>query len=318
MAEIYLGKNKKYEIRDKHCGNFLTEKQKKFIIDNYETMDSKYLCEQIGINLKQLHGYTGNLKLKKEFIPTYDYYLNQKKSMPYYSYKDYVCKVVEPKIDILYKSAHGKYSVNSNYFSEINNEFKAYWLGFLYADGYNYEKKNTIEITLCKLDEGHIHKFLNSIQSDAVVKYKNVREHPQVRITICCKQISQDLKRLGCMQNKSAKITFPSQEILPEEFHRDFIRGYFDGDGCIYINTEAKHCTITFTTNKYMAEGIIDIIYNKLQIKKPNINIRKFPFCEFRYTGLTNCDKIYKYLYKNCNVYLDRKIEKFDTIFSLC
>ena len=28
-----------------------------------------------------------------------------------------------------------KYSLNDDYFSVIDNEHKAYWLGFLYADG---------------------------------------------------------------------------------------------------------------------------------------------------------------------------------------
>lgn len=35
-----------------------------------------------------------------------------------------------------------KYRVNVNFFENIDTEEKAYWLGFLYADGYNCEKRH--------------------------------------------------------------------------------------------------------------------------------------------------------------------------------
>ena len=40
------------------------------------------------------------------------------------------------------KIGNKKYNVDENYFSIIDNEYKAYWLGFLYADGYVRMKYN--------------------------------------------------------------------------------------------------------------------------------------------------------------------------------
>lgn len=45
-----------------------------------------------------------------------------------------------------------KYEIDENYFDIIDSEHKAYTLGFLYADGYNNEKKNIVKISLMEDD----------------------------------------------------------------------------------------------------------------------------------------------------------------------
>ena len=39
-----------------------------------------------------------------------------------------------------------RFNVNKEYFNEINSEEKAYWLGFLFADGYIRERKSNVSI----------------------------------------------------------------------------------------------------------------------------------------------------------------------------
>ena len=60
-----------------------------------------------------------------------------------------------------------KYTYNENYFKIIDSEEKAYWLGFLYADGcitrfYRNEKLKSmsLELTLQSNDIEHLKKFL--------------------------------------------------------------------------------------------------------------------------------------------------------------
>jgi len=48
--------------------------------------------------------------------------------------------------------AQRKYSLNENYFDEIDTSNKAYILGFLYADGYNNRINNTVVLSLFKQD----------------------------------------------------------------------------------------------------------------------------------------------------------------------
>lgn len=48
---------------------------------------------------------------------------------------------------------------NENIFDVIDSEEKAYWLGFLFADGYISSSKNTIELSLALKDKEHLEKF---------------------------------------------------------------------------------------------------------------------------------------------------------------
>ena len=53
--------------------------------------------------------------------------------------------------------SHKVYSLNENYLEKIDNEEKAYWLGFIYAAGYITENK--LGISLAKCDKEHLRKF---------------------------------------------------------------------------------------------------------------------------------------------------------------
>ena len=58
----------------------------------------------------------------------------------------------------------GKLNVNSEFFSEINTEEKAYWLGFLTADGY-LSREGRLQLCLAEIDKSHIEKYKNDIES---------------------------------------------------------------------------------------------------------------------------------------------------------
>lgn len=90
-----------------------------------------------------------------------------------------------------------KFYYNKDFFQEINTEEKAYWLGFLYADGCinkiyrnNKLKSMNLEIGLCHKDEQHLQKFLNSIESNIEIKHKKSKSNGKIyessRIIICC------------------------------------------------------------------------------------------------------------------------------------
>ena len=57
-----------------------------------------------------------------------------------------------------------KYYRNSNIFEKIDTEEKAYWLGFLYADGYVDPERGEIILGLAEKDKEHINKFINSYE----------------------------------------------------------------------------------------------------------------------------------------------------------
>ena len=52
-----------------------------------------------------------------------------------------------------------KINFNRNFFSKINTQEKAYWLGFMYADGCNQPEFTRASIQLAISDIDHLKKF---------------------------------------------------------------------------------------------------------------------------------------------------------------
>ena len=75
---------------------------------------------------------------------------------------------------------------------------------------------------------------------EQTIKIRN-KEYKSYRINLYNSTLSLDLKNLGLYSNKSLTITFPNETILPKQYIYDFIRGYFDGDGCIMTPETSKH-----------------------------------------------------------------------------
>ena len=136
---------KNYNMKNNKKG--LTQYQKEFIIENYSTMKTNDICRILNLQYEKVHSYAQNKKLKKnpysslKFNNYFDELL-KKRSREEYNVFNYIQNKDEPKTDSLYKSKYGKYFVNQHYFEKIDNEWKAYWLGFLYADGTNRIHKN--------------------------------------------------------------------------------------------------------------------------------------------------------------------------------
>lgn len=124
-----------------------------------------------------------------------------------------------------------KYRINEYYFDNIDSEDKAYWLGFILADGCVH--KNTLQIGLQLIDKLHLEKFKKSIESTH--KIVDEKKRPVSTISINNFYMVSRLKELGIMERKS-KIAKPLN-CIPEEFERDFWRGMVDGDGCVKLST---------------------------------------------------------------------------------
>lgn len=213
------------------------------------------------------------------------------------------------------------YKYNENLFEEIDTQESAYWLGFLYADGCVYEngKNMALEISLARKDEEHLVKFLKFIDGDIRIRRKAVvcdeKECEVSRISVCSTKMCKDLIELGCTPRKSLTLKFPSEDIVPKKFIPDFIRGYFDGDGCISFLTNGNKLTsslVSFIGTKDFLNGIYN---NMVKAGIPvKYNVRKQGNAyEIRIYGRDKITEIYNYFYKreNC-VFLTRKKEKFE------
>lgn len=220
-----------------------------------------------------------------------------------------------------------KYKYNKDYFSKIDNADKAYWLGFLYADGsinrfYKGEKLKsmTLEIGLCYQDKKHLEKFKKCLETNIPIFEKtnklNGKEYKSVRIQLNNTKICYDLCDLGCTPSKTYTIKFPTFDIVPKEFMRDFIRGFFDGDGCISVSemNNKPHIFTTITGMSDMLQGISDFLISEKIIRvKPKIHKKKDSnfVCSIYFYGTDSNKEFLDYLYKDANIYLDRKYQQY-------
>lgn len=209
-----------------------------------------------------------------------------------------------------------KYKYNSDYFSVVDTEDKAYWLGFLYADGYVSETNNIVEITLQESDIEHLNKLkrqlcpLNPITSRQV-KLKD-KIFVSYRLTICNKQITQDLVSHGCIQKKSLILQFPK---LPTELERHFIRGYFDGDGSIGKYSNKLYLSLCSGSEMFLTH--IHSVFNRDIPKYTITSIKKDTrsnVYSIQKGGNPSVSAILEYLYFESSVYLTRKYAIFEAL----
>jgi len=206
-----------------------------------------------------------------------------------------------------------KIKINENFFEEINNEEKAYWLGFIVADG-AILRNNCLRIELSSKDHNHLEKFKNSLQSDHDIKISTKYDEKYSkfkrkysRIQIKSKKIKNNLFTYGIIQNKSSKTFFPDirKDLIPH-----FVRGYYDGDG-------------------WISKGVVGICGNEkliIEIKKiieKNLLIKNIKLYKVNKTGTTyqfqiyskeNRKKFLNYIYKDASVFLDRKYIKYQLL----
>lgn len=203
-----------------------------------------------------------------------------------------------------------KFKVNNDYFEKIDTKDKAYFLGLLIADGNN--EVVGFRLQLKESDKHILETFKEKINYTGnllFVKSKNIKHSNSYLLRINSKKLSKDLSKLSCIPAKSHHTYFPD---IPEKFHSHFIRGVFDGDGCIHISGGQKCFTIM--GNILLVEKIQEILIKKCNLKKNSIRVShkcKNNIVEFRYGGNKTCLKIFNYLYENATVFLKRKFEKF-------
>lgn len=195
-----------------------------------------------------------------------------------------------------------KYSLNDFYFSKIDTEFKAYMVGFIMADGYVSQDKNTLTICIHKKDVVLLQRFLQDIESDSHV-FKHNKDY--VRIVLCSRQIVSDLVSLGIVQCKTKVLKCPNIET---ELMRHLIRGYFDGDGSIWYDKNSSSYRVQFIGTKDVMETfqIFFNNYNKLR-KTSSENI----IFRYGFSGNVKTTKYLSLLYDGATIYLERKYEKF-------
>lgn len=221
-----------------------------------------------------------------------------------------------------------KYKKDINYFNCINTAEKAYILGFIYADGYN--RQDLLELVQNESRIDILDKIRYELKSNAPIK--EILPGKYV-LNICSSKICEDLSDLGAVKAKSLLLRFPTH--LDKSLIRHFARGYFDGDGCVWIGKRKEYLTkvkigqyrfktvqnmkFTFTGNTRFVSELQDWLINNYGFSKTKLNFSKAKktkhICTMEYSGRNNLRKIYDLMYKDATIYCNEKYNKFNQIF---
>lgn len=214
-----------------------------------------------------------------------------------------------------------KYIFNDMFFFEkIDTEEKAYFLGLIYADGSINNKLYTLQLNLIEEDKYLLDCLNNYIYKNRPLREINPRElnHKiQYQLTISSKKIYNDLNKLGIIQNKSIIGEWMIDNSVPSKLMNHFIRGYFDGNGCIYNNLKTKNKLVTFTGTTLFIEKLREFLVKNISLRKGNISNRNSSSLynsTLVFGGNLQVERIKSYLYNNATIFMKRKKEKFNQI----
>jgi len=312
-----------------------TKELKKYIMENYSTMSNEDISVNIKADIEDILGYACAKGLKKRAdlfnnINGAKQFFIDKRNNPSYNYQKFLGKEKEPMIkeESLYKSIHGKYRVNQNYFDAIDNEWKAYWLGFMYADGWNSVSNCYFGIGLSIKDKAHLIKFKKSLQADnkiycravkdSIINGRVVKGNEMASLVITNKKLCENLEKLGCVQQKTYILSFPNSNQVPDYLMKHFIRGFLDGDGWVSTLAKDKTPSVGFVGMEGFIVSLKKYLIDKLNISdiklshKPNSATVEIDWCSF-----VDVEKLYNYLYNNANIFLYRKFKKLNDFYCL-
>lgn len=218
---------------------------------------------------------------------------------------------------IVIRNRTSKYKYQQDIFENIDTAEKAYWLGFLAADGCNYQREHNASIILNvhEKDIKHLEKFKKFCHTDAEIKsyigYEGFsNQTPMCKITLNSKKISNDLIDKGILPNKSLILQPPH---ILEEFYKPFILGYFDGDGSISKTSQYNNYSISIQGTKEILTWICEVLDWDAKLEKRNINSNNNSYY-IRCGGTNKPYQILNQLYNSCEIHLDRKFNIYKAL----
>lgn len=189
---------------------------------------------------------------------------------------------------------------------------KYYILGLMCADGnlYNDNCKNKYKVSLSLHTQDisllrNINKLICDTNIISERKTSKVAE-----LVVYNEKIYKAIKSHNINENKSLTMTEPTN--IPDEYIKDFIRGYFDGNGSLSLSKQVNYekLTIQFLGTTELLSWIMTQIYVELGIDFKNITSTKTKIKCLRYFT-REARIILDWLYNDCNLKLERKYNKY-------
>jgi intein/homing endonuclease len=198
------------------------------------------------------------------------------------------------------------HTLNLSYFDKIDTPSKAYILGFIYADGCN--TRSGLQIGIQENDKEVLDFIKKELGISNELRYiKPYKDTWKAKWELSVKSIdlSKSLTNVGCPPAKSLILEFPS--FIPDDLMSHFIRGYFDGDGCLFVNKKGYFSLSFISGSKAFIDGLSSYISQKTGVSFNRYEGKAYSI----FTGKQAAVKsILNYIYTDSEFSMERKYKK--------
>lgn len=226
------------------------------------------------------------------------------------------------KLGIMARHSHRIFHLDEHFFDKIDTHEKAYWLGFLLADG-NIDKSNySIRIGLQWRDAEHLKKLRRTIKYGGSVKHYKFIQNNKIRekahLGLASKYLCNSLAKIGWHEFKK----YGKTSILEKVEHKvsiSLIRGLIDGDGSIGNGVDTRRNNYAFLhftdLHKNVVEWFVQWMSKHFQIPKMKVRANNSAWA-VRYGSIKQLQIILPEIYA-VEPWLRRKKEKVRNITSI-
>lgn len=205
-----------------------------------------------------------------------------------------------------------KNKINEEYFKVIDNERKAYWLGFIAADGCINKDNN--KLSFCLKDLSVIEKFKKDTESTYKIssfsRYdkRTNKFYYGHSIQVTNRNFISYLIDKGITNNKTDCLFFPD---INEEYYPYFIAGLFDGDGSVFVNKAKNGLKCNLISTEEVLSRIDEILFERFGIKhNKHIRVTKNKPNVYKEYWYKESEVFLNYIYcGDKDIYLERKYE---------
>lgn len=210
-----------------------------------------------------------------------------------------------------------KYSYDTKYFEKIDSQEKAYWLGFIYADGFVYSNKEhrtyELGIEIGTRDKELLNTFVRSIKGNMKISTRwkeesfydghKLKRRQISNVRVFSSKYVKDLENLNLVQNKTYRQEFP---VVEKKYMNSFILGFMDGDGYISVSNDRAIRVGFVNGNKLFLNYLKDYINNNLSLSTSSVFQESEFKSRFSVHG-NNALTLLNVLYDSSDLYLPRK-----------
>ena len=202
-----------------------------------------------------------------------------------------------------------------NYFEKIDTPKKAYWLGFICADG--YIGKDFCKVSIITKDLEILEKFKKDINSGHKIgeisqhDKRTGKTYKEYSLQITNNIFARHLEKHGVTPKKTDVLNFPTH--IPEELYPYFIAGLFDGDGCVYKVKGTNGIKCNLISTKEILDKIDEILFVKYGVVPcKHVKVSDNKENVFKQYWHKNSEVFLNYVYSgDKEIYLARKYDIF-------